>query len=126
MAKYSPNSEDSILEVLISLPSKGLESKIGLLKEEILKRKTIGDEILSTLFTQNSRISDQLQRLRYLDALNSRQSIKQDFLKTRERILNRIAEEKLTRQKDIMEINYRLLELRSELESSRLKAKLLK
>jgi len=122
----SKNSEKDILDILISLPSKNLESKIALLEEGINKRCQKNNEILSSLFTEKSRLQDQIHRLRYIEPLSFRINIRQDFLRIKERISSRIAEEGLSSLKDLLELNERLLDLKGELELARFKARLIK
>ena len=121
----SEAQEDDIVETLLRLPTKNLESRIKQFESEVKERQQFRNNALSTLGTHKLRLEDQLQRLRYFLSPGQGLQINQGFLTEIIRLEGNIIDEVIACFRDVSRLREKLQEAREELEASRQKLKLI-
>ena len=117
--------EDDIIEALLRLPTRNLESRIRQLEKEIATRQRLSDKVLSTLGTHQLQLKQRLKRLYYIGALGNGFNVKKDcegqILKLEELIIN----EMIACFKDMLQLKEKLQEAREELAMDKVKLTLM-
>ena len=116
---------DAVVNALLKLPVKNLESRIKEIVSELKQRQRISDERLSGLGTHRLQVLDQLHRLRYLDLLGV--GVRPSTLALRDllQIEQGIAEELTACFRDALGLKEKLQDARESLETSKQKLKLI-
>lgn len=119
-----PKEEEDVVDTLLRLPAKSLETQVRQFEGDIRQRQQISDEVLTNLCTHRLRLRDQLERLRYLGFAG------QDFAsvhKVRAAILQLdqlVTDEMINCFRDLSQLNEKLQQTQSDLERERQKIKL--
>lgn len=107
--------EDDIIEALLRLPARNLESRIRELIKEIGTRQQLRDRALSTFGTHRLQLKERIKHLYYSDALstssNMQRHCEMQILRLEELIMN----EMIACFKDVLQLKEKLLEAREEL-----------
>jgi hypothetical protein len=116
--------EDSIVETLLRLPAKNLETRIRQLEDEIRDRKRLRDEFLSTMGTQQLSLEERAWQLRY-SGFTDRGL---EHLGAIESEIRRLGQMKVTEQifslRDVALIREKLMTAQEELEQELVKLQL--
>lgn len=115
--------ETDLLEQLLRLPKKNLETRIGFIENEIGIRQKISDNALTSLLTYKSRINEQLKRIHYID---QGFKLRRDFISKIIQLESRVIDEMVSCFRDISTLKEKLIDSKEELESEIQKMKLLK
>jgi hypothetical protein len=116
--------EDEIVDTLLRLNSKNLESRIKRLEEEIQNRERLRDELLGIIGTQQLGLEDKIWRLRYASPnTNSGERLKDHEIELRKLEQMKIREEIASRE-DISGIQEKLERAWEELQEEIIKLKL--
>ena len=125
MKKVNYKKENNLLETLLALPKKNLESRIKEFENEINKRQSLSNDALSRLGTHQLQIKDKLWQLRYSSMANEGFIVNRDFI----RQFNNLEEQKIKEMigclNDVMQLNEKLQQAREEFELEIQKIKLL-
>jgi hypothetical protein len=116
--------EDEIVDALLRLTSKNLESRIKQLEEEIQDRKILRDQFLELMGNQQLKLEDKVWQLRY--AFPNTRSWER--LKDHEIEIRRLEQMKISEQiasaADVSRIQERLQQAQEEFEEESIKLKL--
>ena len=116
--------EDELVDTLLRLSSKSLESRIKQLEQEIHARKKLRDEFLELMGTQQLRLEDKIWQLRYA----SPNTHSWERLKDHEIELRRLEQMKISEQiasaADVSRIQENLQRAEEEFEEESIKLKL--
>lgn len=127
MPEYSPkpdntNHEDEeLVEALLRLPSKNLETRIDSIETEIKEREQMRNHILSKLETFKGQLKSHKERLKYLPSTGQSQTIVQKIAGELLKIDIGIGQELKDCFKDISRLKERLQEAREEFEMEKKK-----
>jgi len=102
---------DSIVNALLDIPIKNLETRIAEIEDEITLRSILKDNALSQIGTNVLLIKDQLSRLRYVLDLSKRIPHYIELAK----LSLRKSEEHIQYFRDVSRLNERLIEAKEEL-----------
>jgi len=64
-SKKREEDDDELVSALLKLPANNLEERIELIESEIRERKSLSDEGLAQLGTQQLQLDDKLRHIRY-------------------------------------------------------------
>lgn len=107
--------EDEIINALIRLPTRNLESRIRDLLNEIRTRQQLRDRALSTFGTRRLQLKERMRQLYYAEALttgaNMLRHCEMQILRLEELIIN----EMIACFKDVLQLKEKLVEAREEL-----------
>lgn len=116
MTKYNQLNEQDLLDALLRLPVRNLESRIRLLEDQSTTRQQLSNEALSALATRQEQLQDQLHQLRYIQvfqpAFSARQNFQNQIMKLEEQKFTEI----ITCFRDLSLLAEKRLEAESELE----------
>lgn len=123
---YPPAEEkpDDIVEGLIRLPIRNLESRISELEHEIGLREHLSEELLLEFGTNRLRLEDRKYRLRYVGLVSVGSKEKQHVEKELQQLDKNESSEKIGCFRDVSTLRQRLQEAREALETNKEKARL--
>jgi hypothetical protein len=118
--------KSDILDILIGLPQKNLESRIKQLEQEIYARKELSDEALLKFGNHQLRLEEIIRQLRYVSPFNQAFSVKKDFQLQLQILENHKINEIIGCFKDVSLLQERLQNAREELELEKQRQELIK
>lgn len=127
MTNYKLNTaseEDAVIDDLLRLPAKNLESRVKQFESEIQERQRLNDEALSSLGTLQLQSENNAWQLRYASPFEKSFSALLDFKKQILNLESSKINEITACFRDISGLKEKLQETREELESARQKLKL--
>ena len=120
---FEQNSD--IVEALVQLPVKNLESRIHELDSEINRREHLSEELLLGFGTTRLQREDRRWHLRYAGELSAGSREKQHVERELEQLRIRQSSEKLDCFRDVSNLRHRLQEAREMLELNKEKVSLI-
>ncbi len=123
MTEYKSKEAEAkdIVDSLLKLPVKNLESRVKHLECEIQKRQKIRNGALSTLGTNKLRLQEQIIQLRSVGMLGDAFVVKRDFQKQVTNLEEHAINEITGCFRDVLELNEKLHKAKEELELEILK-----
>lgn len=119
------SEEDRVVEALLDLPRRNLESRIHDLQSEIRQRLQIKGSALSVLGTSRLRIQDRVFRLRYAGLVSQGSQLRQELVKEVSHLEQQIISETINCFRDLSVLKERLQKAREDLAFEEEKARLL-
>jgi len=119
MAKYrgaKESEEDDVVDTLLKLPAKNLESRLRQLESDVRQRHDLRNHALSTLGTHKLQLKDQSFRLRYASLSNTGFQTSQDCLREIIRLDQSIISEMISCFQDVLRLKENIQEAQEELE----------
>ena len=129
MTKYELNrnqEEDDIVEALLRLPTKNLETRIKELEKEVQTRQKLSQEALLVMGTRQLNLEERVWHLRYAMLESAGSRTRDELNKQIQNLEAWKLNEMIACFRDLSGLRERLQQSREELEKARQKLKLVK
>ncbi len=127
MTEYKSKEAETkdIVDTLLGLPVRNLESRIKHLECDIQERQKIKNAALSTFGTHKLRLQEQIIQLRYVGMMGDAFVVKRDFQKQVTNLEEDAINEITGCFRDVLELKDKLQKAKEELELENLKLELI-